>query len=143
MSEFDLKLIIVIAGGGLLVMIGIFLYFRHRVSLWKTELAEAVRGSSQFQAIVQSVDDEGNPVLMFRDEGKRATVVHKYKSAGMKKYKSGETEVLCYDDAREFSLIPDDNPIYRKMFIFTRAAIIGVMAVPIIIMACLLVIILK
>jgi hypothetical protein len=143
MSEFEIRLIIVIAGGGLLLMIGLFLFFRHKVALWKEELEKAVTGCVQFQAIVQSIDEDGNPVLMFRDEGKKATVVHKYKSAGMKEYKEGETEVLCYDDIREFSLIPDDNPIYKKMFRFTKAAIIGVMAVPIVIMVCVLVILLS
>ncbi|MDR0992165.1 MAG: hypothetical protein LBL87_04610 [Ruminococcus sp.] len=143
MSEFDIKLIIVIAGGGLLLMVGLFLYFRHKTVLWTAELQKAVNGCLQFQAIVQSIDDDGNPVLLFRDERKKATVVHKYKSAGMKKYKTGETEVLCYSDERDFSLIPDDNPIYKKMFVFTRAAICGVMAVPIIIMICLLVLIIN
>jgi hypothetical protein len=130
MTEIELKIIIAMAVGGVLLMIGIFIHFRYRYEAFKKEVEEAVRDTEEFQAIVQSVDDEGNPVLMFRDESNKATIVHKYKSAGMKDYTEGNSETIRYSDAREFSFIADDNVIFKKMFGFTKIAIFVEMAVP-------------
>jgi hypothetical protein len=80
--------------------------------------------------------------LLFRDEAKKATVVHKYKSAGMKEYKEGEREMLRYSDERECSFIDDDNEIFKKMFAFTRTAICVEMAVPLVVVTVTLILVL-
>jgi hypothetical protein len=133
MTDFELKLIIAMAVGGVLLMIGIFIHFRYRFAAFRSELEDAVRDTEEFQAIVQSVDETGNPVLMFRDERNKATIVHKYKTAGMKTYKEGETENIRYSDAREFSFIAEDNNIFKKMYRFTRIAVTVELAIPLVI----------
>jgi hypothetical protein len=133
MTDFELKLIIAMGVGGLLLMIGLFIHFRYRNELFRKELKEAISDTEGYEAIVQSVDADGNPVLMFRDERKKATVVHKYKSAGMKKYNEGDIEILRYSDAREFSFIADDNIIFKKMFAFTRRMICIELSVPLVV----------
>jgi hypothetical protein len=142
MSDFELKIIIAVAVGGLFLMIGLFIHFRYKMSIMRQELEDALVGCEQYQTIVQSVDEEGNPVLMFRDEPNKATVVHKYKSCGLKEYTAGQTETLIYSDEREFSLIADDNPYYLKMFRFTRLAVTFVMLVPLIAVTVALILIL-
>jgi hypothetical protein len=132
MSEFELKIIIAVAVGGLFLMIGLFIHFRQKMSIYTKELEDAVKDCAKFQAIVQNVDESGNPVLMFRDEPHKATIVHKYKSSGLKKYKVGEYETICYSDECEFSLIADDNPYLAKIIRFTKFSICIVMLVPLI-----------
>jgi hypothetical protein len=143
MTEFEVKLVVAAAVGGILLMIGIFIHFRRKVAVFTKELEDAVADSGDYEAIVQSVDESGNPVLLFRDENNKATIVHKYKSSGMKKYTVGEHERIRYSDEREFSLIPDDNPYFKKMFRFARISVCAVMAIPLAILIFVLIILLR
>jgi hypothetical protein len=142
MSEFTLKLIIILAVGAALLMVGVFLLYRRKLSEIKEEQARKIVGCIAYPAIVMNIDEEKNPVLMFRDEDKKATYVHKYKTFGLHKYELNEKLTVLYDDAGEICIVPDDCEDFLRMFNLTKWGIAAIFAVPILLLTVILIILL-
>ncbi|MDR0947754.1 MAG: hypothetical protein LBM87_08490 [Ruminococcus sp.] len=142
MDNYTLKLIIILSVGAALIMVGVFLVYRRKLSDIRAEQAKKIIHCIAYPAIVMNIDEDKNPVLMFRDEDKKATYVHKYKSVGLHKYEINEKLTVLYDDAGEICIVPDDCDDFLKMFNLTKWGIIAIFAVPILLLTAILIILL-
>jgi hypothetical protein len=132
--SFQFKLIIVLCIAAVLIMVGVLIMFRRKVGALKETMIEKAKGSLVFDAIVESVTDDKDPVIMFRNKDDNATIIHKYKSSGLRKYTRGDTIQVYYSERDDFFMIADDNEIFKKMFDTARLCIILTLAVPIVLM---------
>jgi hypothetical protein len=131
--SFQFKLIIVLCIAAVLIMVGVLIVFRRKVNALKETMIEKAKGSLLYDAIVESVTDD-NPVIMFRNKDDNATIIHKYKGFGLRKYTRGDTLQVYYNERDDFFMIADDNEIFKKMFDTARLCIILTLAVPILLM---------
>jgi hypothetical protein len=132
--SFQFKLIIVFVIAAVLIMVGVLIMFRRRIGSLKEMMIEQVKNCFIYDAIVDSVSDDKDPVIIFRNKDDNATIIHKYKGFGMRKYAHGDTLQVYYNERDDFFMIPEDNEIFKQMFDTARLCIILTLAVPIILM---------
>jgi hypothetical protein len=126
-----------------LIMVGLLIVFRRRVSALKIKLAEAAQGAELVEAVVESVPEEHSPVILFRNAEDNATIIHKYKGTGLRRYKPNERIKLYYNDRTDFFMVPDDNPIFKEMFDTAKWCIIGTLTVPIILLVIVIILLVQ
>jgi hypothetical protein len=139
----NIKLIIVLCVAAVLVMVGLLILFRYRVSTLKVKLAEALQGAVLLDAVVESVQEDKSPVLLFRNAEDNATIIHKYKGTGLRRYKSNEQLQIYYNDRTDYFCVADDNPIFKEMFDTAKWCIIGTLTVPIILLVIVIIMIVR
>jgi hypothetical protein len=138
--SFEFRLIIVLCAAALLIMVGVLLFFRRKINALKAELAETAKGCVLHEAIVDSVPEEKTPVIIFRNAADNATIIHKYKGFGLRKYEKGEKLQVFYNETSDFFMIADDNEIFKRMFDAARWSIIATLTVPILLMGTVILI---
>jgi hypothetical protein len=112
----------------------ILVMFRKKIKLQKTELEEIIKKCVTFVAIVESIPEKDTPVLIFRNAENNATIIHKYKSFGLRKFDPGDMIQLFYNEADDKYFVADDNEYLKKMFDTARNSIICTLIIPIILL---------
>ncbi|MDR0944194.1 MAG: hypothetical protein LBM41_06640 [Ruminococcus sp.] len=112
----------------------ILVMFRKKMNAQRIELEEIVKRAAVFVAVVESIPEKNTPVLIFRNAENNATIIHKYKSFGLRKYDAGEVVQLLYLETEDKYFIADDNEYYKKMFDTARNSMILTLIIPIVMM---------
>jgi hypothetical protein len=105
--------------------------FKRRVTALRDELMEAVKRYVPYEAVVESIPEPDTPVLIFRNREDNATIIHKYKGFGLRKYTPSERIQLLYNESDDSFMVTEDNEIYKRMFDTARNAIIITLCFPI------------
>jgi hypothetical protein len=112
----------------------ILVLFRKKMKAQRIDLEEIVKRCVIFAAVVESIPEKDTPVLIFRNAENNATIIHKYKGFGLRKYDAGEVVQLLYLDSEDKYFIADDNEYYKKMFDTARNSMILTLVIPIVMM---------
>ncbi|MDR0974773.1 MAG: hypothetical protein LBL80_03665 [Ruminococcus sp.] len=114
--------------------------FKRKVNVLRDELMEAVKHYVPYEAVVESVPEEDTPVLIFRNREDNATIIHKYKGFGLRKYTPTERIQLLYNETDDTFMITEDNEIYKRMFDVARKSIILTLLYPIVLLILIILI---
>jgi hypothetical protein len=131
-------IIIIVCAVAVIGIAVVLVLFRKKITAQKNELEEIVKRCVTFVAVVESVPEKDTPVLIFRNIENNATIIHKYKSFGMRKYDTGEAVHLLYNEPEDKYFVADDNEYYKKMFDTARNSIIITLVIPIVMMVVVL-----
>jgi hypothetical protein len=138
------KFVIVIVAC-VIAVIGItitLILFKRRVTALRDELMEAVKQYIPYDAVVESVPEPEQPVLIFRNRQDNATIIHKYKGYGLRKYAPSERVQLLYNEKDDSFMITEDNEIYKRMFDTAKKSIILTLCFPIALLVTIILIML-
>jgi hypothetical protein len=135
---FDIKLLIVLCIAAVLVMVGVLIMFKRKIADLKETMKKQAENCLVYEALVESVENSDEPVIMFRNKDDNATIIHKYKGFGLRKYTTGDKIQVFYNENDDFFMIADDNETFKKMFDTARLCIILTLAVPIILMVTII-----
>ncbi|MDR0986587.1 MAG: hypothetical protein LBL98_02670 [Ruminococcus sp.] len=131
MTKTEFVIVIVACVIAVLGITVTLLIFKRKVTALRDKLIETVKQYVPFDAVVESVPEPESPVLIFRNREDNATIIHKYKGFGLRKYTAAERIQLLYNEENDSFMITEDNEIYKQMFDTARTAIIVTLCFPI------------